>query len=44
MAYELEVDMRQPPVLKSKGNEAEIDIAPDGTYSVEVDCYGKPGL
>ena len=44
MAYELELDMRQPPVLKSEGGEADIDIGPNGTHSIEVVCYGKPGL
>lgn len=44
MAYELELDMQQYPVLRVETDLDGQKSAPDGTTAMTVHCLGKPGL
>lgn len=44
MAYELELDMQQYPVLQPETDLGDFNLAADGTFSLGLECYGKPGL
>lgn len=44
MAYELELDMQQTPVLKLADKGEYSKVGPKGRLLIDVDCSAKPGL
>lgn len=44
LAYEVELDMQQSPVMRVERDGDGGKVPPDGTLNLKIHCLGKPGL